>query len=61
MIDIEMYEYFVSYAHKNGFGNCTVAISERVKGKSGIEFLEMMIYDSDETLEDVVLINYKLL
>ena len=57
-----MFEYFVSYSHKTGFGNCTACVSKEIKSVEDIRMLKDAIMASADPKgfkpKDVIILYY---
>ena len=58
---MKKYVYFVSFSHRNGFGNCSINFSEPITEFGAIKAIEESIMERDKKARDVTVLNYKLL
>ena len=56
-----IYNYFVSFAHRNGFGNCCIGFRQPITTYDDIRYIEEVISSKDKTCKDIVVLNYQLL
>ncbi len=52
-----MYEYFISYAHGSGFGNCNATFKKEIKSMGDLTEAKRMIEEKSD-VEDVIILYY---
>ena len=60
--DCKMFNYFISYAHINGFGNCEIKKETKISSFEDIKELRRLIEETQNFPENtVVILNFILL
>ena len=55
------YNYFVSFSHRDGFGNCSINFSEPITEFESIKAIEEEIMARDKKAREVTVLNFQLL
>ena len=58
---MKTYDYFVSFAHSNGFGNCVINLSEPITEFKSITAIEERLMARDIRADEVTVLNFQLL
>ena len=58
---MKTYNYFVSFAHSNGFGNCVINCSEPITDFKSITSIEKLLMARDIRADKVTVLNFQLL